>query len=90
MILPPMPPQRALCCSVARLLLYGAGFTVYHFKIPERFAPGAFDVLFNSHNLVRLNPCDVRMRRCGPLAAAVSRARNVGTEMVSLLCYVAL
>jgi adiponectin receptor len=50
--------------AVVMLLLYGFGFALYHFKFPERHWPGSFDVLFNSHNLVRCVVGDARVWLC--------------------------
>ncbi|KAM5528115.1 hemolysin-iii channel protein [Fusarium oxysporum f. sp. phaseoli] len=36
---------------LVELLLYGGGCGIYAFRIPERFAPGHFDIWFSSHQI---------------------------------------
>lgn len=47
-----------LCVELCRHRLggYATGFIFFHFRIPERWAPGYFDVVGHSHQWVRCHP----------------------------------
>lgn len=40
---------------LVELLLYGGGCGLYAFRIPERFAPGHFDIWFSSHQIFHVS-----------------------------------
>ncbi|KAF5567984.1 allantoate permease [Fusarium napiforme] len=40
---------------LVELLLYGGGCGLYAFRVPERFAPGQFDIWFSSHQIFHIS-----------------------------------